>query len=180
VTRTFASTKKRPALYTAQERLRRDASRWTRIQGILAIAQALVFLISLSLVVHYLATSNGYGAATLSILVKTGFLYAIMITGSLWEHDVFGQYLFAPAFFWEDVVSMGVIALHSLYLAGLLFGFLSPRDQMLIALAAYAAYAVNAAQFLYKLRRARLDHAARPSHTAPHTAPTDFDGEPVS
>jgi 3-vinyl bacteriochlorophyllide hydratase len=51
---------------------------------------------------------------------------------------------------------------------------------MLIALAAYAAYAVNAAQFLYKLRRARLDHAARPSHTAPHTAPTDFDGEPVS
>jgi 3-vinyl bacteriochlorophyllide hydratase len=116
-----------------------------------------VFLVSLGLVLRYLATEHGYTAATLSVVVKTLVLYTIMITGSLWEHDVYGRYLFAPAFYWEDVVSMGVIALHTAYLAALAWPSVSPRAQMLIALAAYAAYVVNAAQFLVKLRRARLD-----------------------
>ena len=35
-----------------------------------------------------------------------------MITGAVWEKVVFGQYLFAPAFLWEDVFSFAVIALH--------------------------------------------------------------------
>ena len=37
----------------------------------------------------------------------------------------------------------------------------SPTDQMALALAAYAAYVVNASQFLWKLRMARLDGEAR-------------------
>jgi 3-vinyl bacteriochlorophyllide hydratase len=84
-----------------------------------------------------------------------------MVTGALWEKDVFGRYLFAPAFFWEDVVSMLVIALHTVYLVALLADGLSPRWQMYLALAAYASYVVNAAQFLLKFRAARL--AAGPS-----------------
>jgi 3-vinyl bacteriochlorophyllide hydratase len=32
---------------------------------------------------------------------------------------------------------------------------------MLLALAAYVTYAINAAQFIWKLRMARLDEAAR-------------------
>ncbi|TAG26972.1 MAG: 2-vinyl bacteriochlorophyllide hydratase [Rhodobacterales bacterium] len=144
-------------LYTAEERARRDASRWTVVQGILAPAQFLAFAVSLVLVLRFLWTGEGYGAATVSILVKTGFLYLIMVTGAIWEKEVFGQYLFAPAFFWEDVFSFAVIALHTLYIYGLWTGAFTPHGLMIIALAAYATYLVNAGQFILKLRRARLD-----------------------
>lgn len=154
--------RKRQALYTAEQRRLRDASRWTLVQGVLAPLQFAVFLVSLALVLRYLATGAGYEAATLSIIVKTLVLYTIMVTGALWERDVFGQYLFAPAFFWEDVVSFVVIALHTYYLYAILAGALAPREQMLVALAAYAVYVVNAAQFLLKLRAARLQAAAAP------------------
>ena len=146
----------RQPLYTAEQRVRRDRSRWTLVQGILAPLQFAVFLISLWLVVRFLLTGEGESAATVSIVVKTLVLYTIMITGSIWEKEVFGQYLFAPAFYWEDVVSMLVLALHTAYLVALAFGLLGIVGQMLLALAAYASYVVNAAQFLLKLRAARL------------------------
>jgi 3-vinyl bacteriochlorophyllide hydratase len=147
----------RGALYTAEQRARRDASGWTLVQGILAPLQFLVFLISLALVLRYLMTGQGYALATWSILIKTGVLYLIMVTGAIWEKVVFGQYLFAPAFFWEDVFSFGVIALHSAYLLALWSGMLGPEGLMGLALAAYTAYAINAAQFLWKLRVARRE-----------------------
>lgn len=155
---TYASAPK-PLLYTPEERARRDATRWTLVQGILAPVQFLVFLVSLALVVRFLMTGEGYMAATWSILVKTGFLYLIMITGAIWEKEVFGQYLFAPAFFWEDVFSFAVIALHTLYIYALWSGSMTPHQLMATALAAYLAYVINAGQFLWKLRRARLDMA---------------------
>jgi len=142
-------------LYTAQERQRRDASPWTLVQGVLAPVQFLVFLISVTLVLRYLSTGQGLGVATGSILLKTALLYTIMITGSIWEHDVFGRYLFARAFFWEDVVSMLVLALHTAYLIALAGGWLGPRGLMLLALSAYLSYVINATQFLIKLRAAR-------------------------
>jgi 3-vinyl bacteriochlorophyllide hydratase len=144
-------------LYTKDERARRDASRWTLVQGILAPIQFLVFLVSAALVIRFLATGEGFAAATLSVLVKTLVLYTIMITGCIWERDVFGRYLFAPAFFWEDFVSMFVLALHTAYVGALLLGSLHARYQMYIALLAYSAYLLNATQFLIKLRRARLE-----------------------
>ncbi|MBP9183157.1 MAG: 2-vinyl bacteriochlorophyllide hydratase [Fuscovulum sp.] len=147
----------RKPLYTPEQRARRDATRWTLVQGVLAPVQFLACALSVVLVLRFLATGDGYGAATLSILAKTLLLYTIMVTGAIWEKVVFGQYLFAPAFFWEDVFSFGVIALHTIYLWALWTGALSPTGQMLVALAAYAAYAVNAAQFLWKLRMARRD-----------------------
>ena len=146
-------------LYTADERRRRDLSRWTLVQGVLAPLQFVVFLVSAWLVVRFLATGAGEAAATVSIVVKTLLLYTIMVTGSLWERDVFGQYLFARPFFWEDVVSMLVLALHTAYLVVLVTGVIATRDQMFLALAAYAAYVVNATQFLLKLRAARRDAA---------------------
>jgi 3-vinyl bacteriochlorophyllide hydratase len=144
-------------LYTPEQRARRDATKWTLVQGILAPIQFAAFLISLFLVARYLATGEGLTAATVSIVVKTLLLYAIMITGSIWEREVFGCYLFAPAFFWEDVFSFLVLALHTAYLAALFAGIGDPRQQMLLALAAYASYFVNATQFLLKLRAARRD-----------------------
>ncbi len=144
-------------LYSPEQRRRRDETRWTQVQGILAPVQFAVFIVSTALVVRYLATGEGLGAATVSVLVKTGCLYAIMITGAIWEKAVFGQYLLAPAFFWEDVFSFGVIALHTAYLWALFTGALGAEGQMWLALAAYTAYLINATQFLLKLRAARLD-----------------------
>ncbi len=147
-------------LYTDDQRKRRDSSVWTLVQGILAPLQFVVFLISLGLVLRFLATGAGYEIATASILVKTGVLLLIMITGGIWEKVVFGQYLFAPAFFWEDVFSFLVIALHIAYVWALYAGALSPAGLMGLALAAYAAYVINAGQFLLKLRQARLQTGA--------------------
>lgn len=144
-------------LYTEEQRRRRDASVWTTIQGFLAPAQFAVFLVSLGLVLRFLATGSGYEAATVSILVKTGVLYLIMFTGALWEKAVFGQYLFAPPFFWEDLFSFAVIALHSAYIWALATGALAPAALMTLALAAYAAYVINAGQFLRKLHLARRE-----------------------
>jgi 3-vinyl bacteriochlorophyllide hydratase len=156
----------RHGLYTRDQRRRRDASPWTLVQGVLAPLQFAIFLASLALIARFLATGDGLLLATISIVLKTLALYAIMITGAIWEKEVFGQYLFAPAFFWEDVVSMGVIALHTAYLAVLLLGLLGARGQMILALAAYATYVVNAAQFLLKLRAARLDERRSPMREA--------------
>ena len=144
-------------LYTEAERARRDATVWTLVQGLLAPMQFMAFGVSLFLVLRYLATGAGYDAATISILVKTVFLLVIMITGAIWEKKVFGQYLFAPAFFWEDVFSFAVIGLHCAYVAMLWTNGLSPNGLMVLALLAYAAYVINAGQFIWKLRRARLD-----------------------
>ncbi len=149
-------------LYTAEQRRRRDTSAWTMVQGILAPVQFLVFLVSLTLVMRYLLTNDGLQAATMSVVVKTITLYAIMITGSFWENAVFGRYLFAPAFFWEDVVSMLVLALHTAYLAAVYTGSLADHQLMMLALAAYASYVINAGQFVMKLRAARRESAMWP------------------
>lgn len=148
-------------LYSPEERRRRDASPWTIVQAVLAPLQFIAFLVSLGLVLRYLANGEGYEVATWSVVIKTLLLYAIMITGSLWERDVYGQYLFARAFFWEDVFSMLVLGLHTAYLYLLATGAVAPRTQMFVALAAYASYVVNATQFLLKLRAARLQRPER-------------------
>ncbi len=151
------------SLYTPDERRRRDASPWTVVQGVLAPVQFLAFLISVTLVLRFLASGRGEDLATASIIVKTLLLYTIMVTGAIWEKQVFGQYLFAPSFYWEDMVSMVVIALHTAYLVALVTGTLHARPLMYLALAAYATYFVNATQFLLKLRAARLQQTVAAS-----------------
>ncbi|ROU03119.1 2-vinyl bacteriochlorophyllide hydratase [Histidinibacterium lentulum] len=156
-----AAAPQRQALYTPEERARRDATVWTTVQGVLAPVQFLVFLVSLALVLRYLWTGEGYGAATVSIVLKTLILYTIMVTGAIWEKVVFGRYLLAPAFFWEDMVSFAVIAVHTAYLYGLMTGGWDPATLVAVALVAYGLYVVNAAQFLLKLRHARLSEEGR-------------------
>ncbi|GLI97410.1 2-vinyl bacteriochlorophyllide hydratase [Sphingobium sp. BS19] len=157
-------------LYTPEQRRRRDESRWTLVQGILAPVQFLIFLVSLALVLRYLSTGEGASAAALSIVVKTIALYTIMITGCIWEKVVFDKWLFAEAFWWEDFFSMFVLALHTAYLAALFLGWGTERERMLIALAAYATYAINATQFILKLRAARLQSARDAGNAAMVTA----------
>ena len=170
----LASALRRKApLYTAQERARRDASPWTLVQGLLAPLQFGVFIVSVVLVMRFLLTGAGEQTAATSVLVKTLTLYTIMVTGCIWEKAVFGRYLFAPAFYWEDVFSMLVLALHSAYVVAWYTGWMTARQQMLLALAAYLAYLINATQFLLKLRAARLDQRdmdSSASHGEPATA----------
>lgn len=153
---TTKTTAARP-LYTPEERARRDASPWTIVQGILAPVQFLIFGISLYFVLDYLRTGQNYDIAVWSVVVKTIALYTIMITGAIWEKVVFGRYLFAPSFYWEDVFSMLVIALHTAYLVALFGNLLTSQQLMLLALAAYFTYVINAGQFIWKLRMARLE-----------------------
>jgi 3-vinyl bacteriochlorophyllide hydratase len=162
--------RKRNFLYTPEERRRRDASPWTIVQGVLAPVQFAVFLMSLVLVARFMITGDGLTAATASVVVKTLVLYTIMVTGAIWERQVFGRYLFAPAFYWEDVFSMLVLGLHTAYLAALFSGVVASRDLMLLALAAYTAYVVNATQFVLKLRAARLEGAGAPATGHHHAA----------
>ena len=152
--------RQKQTLYTPAERARRDATVWTLVQGILAPLQFLAFAISLCLVINFLLNGVGFTAATVSVVIKTSLLYAIMVTGAVWEKVVFGRYLFAPSFFWEDVVSMLVMALHTAYVVMWLVGWGTPTEQMWVALAAYVSYVVNALQFLLKFQAARQTSAA--------------------
>lgn len=157
------------ALYSPAERARRDATRWTLVQGLLAPLQFVAFAVSLVLVLRFLLEGQGEQAAALSFVVKTLLLYAIMVTGSIWEKVVFDRWLFAPAFFWEDVFSFLVLGLHTAVLVAMATDALGARARMGLALAAYAAYVVNAGQFLLKLRAARLQEAR--ARTAPAAGP---------
>jgi 3-vinyl bacteriochlorophyllide hydratase len=131
------------------------------VQGVLAPVQFLVFLVSLYLVVNSLKTGENTEWALASVVLKTLVLYTIMITGCIWEKVVFDKYLFAHAFFWEDVVSMLVMALHTAYLWVWWQGNWSANDQLLLALTAYITYGINAAQYIRKLRMARLQKPYR-------------------
>ena len=142
-------------LYTPDQKLRRDNSLWTKVQAVLAPLQFLVCFASIGFVVSYLYTGEGYLIATLSILFKTAILYLIMITGAIWEKEVFGQYLLAPAFFWEDIVSFFVIAIHTAYVLSLIMSLMDAEKLMWLALIAYLAYFINAAQFLIKFKLGR-------------------------
>ena len=152
--------RRKQTLYTPAQRARRDATAWTLVQGILAPLQFLAFAISLCLVINFLLNDVGFAAATISVVIKTWLLYAIMVTGAIWEKVVFGRYLFAPTFFWEDVVSMVVMALHTAYVIMWLAGWGTPTEQMWLALAAYASYVVNALQFLLKFQAAKQTSTA--------------------
>lgn len=156
-------------LYTAAERARRDRTWWTPVQGVLAPIQLLACLASVVLVARYLAHGGDATWASASVIVKTGLLYLIMITGCCWEKAVFGRWLFAPAFWWKDFVSMGVLALHTAWLLAWWFDWGSPTQRMVLALVAYGAYGVNAAQFLLKLRAARRDRQVDADDSAPLT-----------
>ncbi len=148
-------------MYTPEQLARRDASPWTRVQMILAPIQFLAFLVSFGFVIHYLVTGEGYLAATISVLVKIALLWAITITGMLWEKDVYGQYFLAPAFFWEDMGNLVAILTHNAYFVAQWLGWSQPAVMWLMVFA-YVTYLVNVAQFVVKgVRSARQRRAVQ-------------------
>jgi 3-vinyl bacteriochlorophyllide hydratase len=146
-------------MYTPEQIARRNASPWTRVQIILAPIQFLAFIISFALVVRYLATGDGYWVATISVWVKIALIWAITITGMLWEKDVYDHYFMAREFFWEDLGNLIAILTHNAYFVVQWLGW-SQREVMLVMLVAYIAYLFNATQFVIKgIRSARQRRA---------------------
>lgn len=140
-------------MYTPDQLARRDASRWTKVQAILAPIQFLAFLVSFGLVVRYLATGQGYAIANASVLVKIALLWTITITGMIWEKEIFGHYFLAREFFWEDVGNAVAMLMHNLYFLAQALHW-SSRTVMTLMLVAYCSYLVNCAQFVARGIRA--------------------------
>jgi 3-vinyl bacteriochlorophyllide hydratase len=135
--------------YTPDQLRRRQSSRWTRVQAILAPLQLLSFLVSVGLVLRYLSSGEGYGAAHAASLIKVTLMIAITVTGMLWEHDVYGKYFLAPEFFWEDLVNGISLIAHLVFVGAWLSG-VEPRLQMVIMAVALATYVINFLQFAWR------------------------------
>ncbi|MCB0004815.1 MAG: 2-vinyl bacteriochlorophyllide hydratase [Anaerolineales bacterium] len=142
------------ATYTPEQLAKRNQSKWTIVQAVLAPLQLLAFLISFALVVHYLITGRGLLAADISVLVKISLLWLITVTGMIWEKEIFGHWFLAPQFYWEDVGNAVAMVLHNLYFVARWLGW-SDRAVMTLMLLAYLSYLVNLAQFVAKGLQAR-------------------------
>ncbi|MFV9504694.1 MAG: 2-vinyl bacteriochlorophyllide hydratase [Oscillochloridaceae bacterium umkhey_bin13] len=136
-------------MYTPDQLRRREASRWTKVQITLAPIQFVAFIISFALVIRYLATGEGYWAATISIWIKIALIWALTITGMLWEYDMYDHYFMAKEFFWEDLGNLIAIITHNLYFVAQWVGADS-RTVMWVMVFAYVTYLFNAAQFIVR------------------------------
>lgn len=148
--------------YTTEQLAKRNASMWTRVQMMLAPLQFLAFLVSLTLVIRYLLTGEGYMIANLSVLFKITLLWLITVTGMIWEKEIFGHWFLAPQFFWEDVGNAVAMIMHNLYFLAVWLGW-SHQAVMTLMLIAYIAYLFNCSQFVIRglqARRQRLALAA--------------------
>ncbi len=156
-------------MYTADQLARRARSKWTRVQIILAPIQFVAFLISFGLVIHYLVTGQGYWAATISIWIKITLIWALTITGMLWEYDMFDHYFMAKEFFWEDMGNLIAILTHNAYFVAKWVGA-DERTVMWVMVFAYVTYLFNAAQFVARgIRSARQRRADSQAASTPAT-----------
>jgi 3-vinyl bacteriochlorophyllide hydratase len=146
------------SLPTVQER--RDASIWTRIHPVFAISQLGVFIVSVALLILFALHVVPFTAVYLSVLLKIVLMIGAVITGSLWEHDVFGEWWFAEEFFVEDVMTINVLLLH---IGVVVFYFAQPAKLGAVAgllVFAYVIYAINVAQYIIQHAGARKPAAA--------------------
>jgi 3-vinyl bacteriochlorophyllide hydratase len=127
---------------------RSAASRWTRIHPVFAIGQLGVFLVSVVLFGLYFLHLVPFAAVNLSVLMKIFLMIGAIITGSLWEHDVFGPWWFAYEFFIEDVMTLNVFLLHCLYLFTVYVWPQTMNAALAMLGVAYAVYALNVAQYI--------------------------------
>ena len=151
--------------YTAEQLARRDNSKWTLVQAVLAPIQFLAFIVSLVLVTRYLLTGDGYMVANISVLIKISLLWLITVTGMIWEKEIFDHWFLAPQFFWEDVGNAVAMVLHNLYFVARWLDW-SDRAVMWLMLVAYIGYIFNMAQFIMKGLQARNERQAAQTATA--------------
>ena len=138
--------------YTPEQLAKRNASKWTTVQAILAPIQFLMFLTGLT--VTYLYQSgiwiDDFTWITVFVVLKTLMLVLIFVTGGFFELEVFGQFAFAHEFFWEDFGSAIAMIVHLGYFVLFYMG-LDENTLIWTALLAYLSYLINAAQFVIRL-----------------------------
>jgi 3-vinyl bacteriochlorophyllide hydratase len=140
-------------------RARRTASIWTFIHPVFALGQLIAFLVSVALLIGYFAHAVPFHVVHISVLVKIGLMVGAVVTGSLWERDVYGFYWFAPEFLFEDVMTLIVFIFQMTYLAMV---FVHPGSQGVIVgvlCFAYAVYLGNVAQYIHRTQRMKKETA---------------------
>lgn len=137
--------------YTPEQLRMRNRSVWTKVQIFLAPIQFVVFIVGFILTyLYYVGEIQNFDVVTYAIVVKTIFIVVLFVTGAFFEKEIFGKWVYAPEFFWEDVGSTIAVAVHFLYFILAAFQF-SKEALIWCAFAAYFSYVVNAAQYLIRL-----------------------------
>ena len=92
-----------------------------------------------------------------AVMIKIGLMVGAVITGSLWEHDVYGHWWFAPDFLVEDVMTLIVFITQISYI----IMFYTHPTQMNAILSllglAYLLYFANVAQYIHRTQRMKQD-----------------------
>jgi 3-vinyl bacteriochlorophyllide hydratase len=140
-------------------RKRREASVWTKIHPIFAIGQLAVFLVSVTLLILYFFHIVSFETVHVSVLTKIALMIGAVVTGSLWEHDVYGKWWFAYEFLIEDVMTANVFLLHIGYLLVYYFWPENTRAVFAMLFVAYAVYATNVAQYIHSHVNAQREKA---------------------
>ncbi|MDX2128114.1 MAG: 2-vinyl bacteriochlorophyllide hydratase [Chloroherpetonaceae bacterium] len=137
--------------YTPEQLRLRNASIWTKIQIILAPIQFFVFLGGLVITyLYYIDQIHDFYWVTIGVAVKTLFFIILFVTGAFFEKEVFGEWVFSPEFYWEDVGSSIAMGIHFLYF--ILAIFIHDREVLVwAAFAAYISYLLNALQYLIRI-----------------------------
>jgi 3-vinyl bacteriochlorophyllide hydratase len=133
---------------------RRSASVWTKIHPIFALGQLLVFFVSVGLLFGFFRGAVSFETVHASVLLKVTLMLGAIVTGALWEKDVFGKYWFAPEFMGEDTMTVNVFILHVGYLVMAVTHPENVTAQIGTLIVAYGVYIANVAQ--YVLRTANL------------------------
>jgi 3-vinyl bacteriochlorophyllide hydratase len=138
--------------YTPEQLARRNASVWTKVQGILAPIQFLMFIAGITVTYLYKEGIwiDDFTWITIFVTLKTFMLVLIFVTGGFFELEVFGQFAFVHEFFWEDFGSAIAMIVHIGYFV-LFFMGLDESTLISTALLAYLSYLINAAQFVIRL-----------------------------
>jgi len=136
-----------------QVRARRRASVWTTIHPIFALGQLLAFAVSVVLLILYFRGTVSFETVHQSVIVKIALMVGAVFTGALWEKDVYGHYWFAPAYLFEDTMTVIVLILH----VGYLLMAYTHEDNMTAVIGmlifAYTVYITNVAQYIWRNRQ---------------------------
>jgi len=117
---------------------------------VFALGQLLMFFVSAILLTMYARGAVSFSVVHESVLFKIALMLGAIITGALWEKDVFGAYWFAPEFMGEDTMTVIVFILHVSYLTMV---FAHPENigyQVSMLVMAYTVYVVNVAQYVIR------------------------------
>ncbi len=135
---------------TPEQLERKKKSPWTIAHLPFALGQLLAFAVSVVFLIGFFRGSATFEALHITVLVKFGLMIGALATGSLWEHDVFGKWWFAPEFFLEDLMTFNVLLLQGAYLF-YVYVVHAPIETLTgLLVAGYTVYLINVVQYIVR------------------------------